>query len=352
MKKIKIKICEFDRNGDILKDHFIYSILKKYYEVELSEEPDYLFYNDSTYEHLHYDCIKIFYTGENITPNFNLCDYAIGFDYITFEDRYYRFPLYLSLAYNKEAWALSFGVDIDVSKTPHITNEDLKTKTEFCSFIYSNYLADNNREEIFTKLSAYKKVNAAGSYLNNTGGKKIKNKLEYETKHKFSIACENSSRSGYTTEKLHGALVAKTIPIYWGNPNIAKEFNEKRFINCHNFSNFNEVVERIKEIDADDKLYLSIVNEPATIPEYDFKKIDEGFHSFLRNIFDQPLEKASRRTINLSRRIEMEENESIIGKNIQRKNFLRKLLAYAYAPLKQIAFFEKIKHQYFRKNIN
>ena len=34
------------------------------------------------------------YTGENQVPDFNICDYAIGFHYIDFQDRYIRFPLY------------------------------------------------------------------------------------------------------------------------------------------------------------------------------------------------------------------------------------------------------------------
>ena len=82
MKKIKIKFCKYDPKDECSYSHYILQILKKYYEVEISEDPEYLFYNESDYEHLNYDCIKIFYTGENIHPNFNFCDYALGFDYL------------------------------------------------------------------------------------------------------------------------------------------------------------------------------------------------------------------------------------------------------------------------------
>lgn len=351
MKTIRIKICEFDRDDKILKNHFIYKILEKYYNVELSGNPDYLFFNESSYEHLKYDCIKIFYTGENISPNFNLCDYAIGFDYMTFMDRYYRFPLYLALSSCEEDWALDLGTNIDITKMGTFSKEDLAKKTDFCSFVYSNYLADDNRKNIFTKLSDYKKINAAGSYLNNTDGKKIKNKLEYEMKHKFSIAFENSSRAGYTTEKLHGALAAKTIPIYWGNPEIALEFNEKRFINCHNFSNFNQVVERVKEIDNDDDLYLSIINEPVTTPSYNFMEVKHGFDNFLRNIFDQPIEKASRRTINLSRAAEIKKNELIVANYVKIRSVIKKILSMLYRPFKNITFLKKLKYAYFKNRL-
>lgn len=351
MKKIKIKICEFHFDNESLKKHFIYKILKKYYDVEFSETPDYVFYNESTHEHLKYDCIKIFYTGENISPNFNLCDYAIAFDYLEFGDRYYRYPLYLMLESNEEDWAKKMGVDIDISKPEIFTQADLDRKKEFCSFIYSNYLGDMSRKGMFEMLSTYKKVNAAGSYLNNTGGKKVDNKLEYEMKHKFSIAFENSSRSGYTTEKLWGGIAAKTIPIYWGNPDIHLEFYRERFINCHDYSNFDDVVERIKEIDLDNNLYLSIINSPVNSPNYNFQDIRQGFENFLRNIFDQPVEQAKRRTINSARLDVIERNEKLIAFISPIQSLLLKCLARLYQPFKKIKFLEDLKHTHSRRKL-
>lgn len=350
MKKIRIKICEFGRGNDFLKDHFICQILKKYYDVEMSEDPEYLFYNETSYEYLNHNCIRIFYTGENISPNFNLCDYATGFDYIDFGDRYYRFPLYLTLGFCREEWAMGFGINVDLTKVETFISEDLAKKNEFCSFVYSNYMADESRKTFFNKLSKYKKVNAAGAYLNNTGGEKIKNKVEYELKHKFSIAFENSSRVGYTTEKLTSSLAAKTIPIYWGNPEIGKEFNKKRFINCHDFANFDRVVERIKEIDSNDDLYLSIINEPVTMPNYNFKEVRQGFEEFLRNIIDQPLNSARRATINSGKAMEIAKYESIIAKYVKRQAVIRKIFAKLYQPFKKIKILENLKQRYFQRN--
>ncbi len=351
MKKIKIKICEFHFDNEFLKKHFIYKILEKYYDVEFSEKPDYVFYNESTYVHLRYDCIRIFYTGENISPNFNICDYAIAFDYLKFGDRYFRYPLYLMLESNEEDWAKKMGVGIDISKPEIFTQADLDSKKEFCSFIYSNYLGDVNRKRMFDTLSTYKKVNAAGSYLNNTGGKKVDNKLEYETKHKFSIAFENSSRSGYTTEKLRGSITAKTIPIYWGNPDIHLEFNPERFINCHDYSSYEEVVEQIKKIDQDDDLYLTIVNKHAISSSCNFLEIQQDFEKFLQNIFDQPLEHAKRRTINETRLKEIERNEKIIAWYTSIRTSMLKIISTFYRPLKKIKFFESMKQTYFKKSL-
>lgn len=345
MKKIRIKICEFDKDNKDSRGWYIYDILTKHYDVELSEQPDYLFYHESTYEYLNHDCIRIFYTGENISPDFNLCDYAFGFDHMDFGDRYYRMPLYLMAIFYRPEELAMVG-DADFTRQLAFTKDDLSRKIDFCSFVYSNYLGEGARREFFEKLSAYKQVNAGGAYLNNVGGR-VENKLAFESRHKFSIAFENSSRSGYTTEKIVSSLLAKTIPIYWGNPDIGKEFNEKRFINCHAYATFDKVVERVKEIDNNDDLYLRIISEPVLAEGYDIERIRKEFDHFLTHIIDQPVELARRRTINPVRANELEANERIIARCMKRRNDLRKFLSRAYRPFKRFGVVERLKQAYF-----
>lgn len=350
MKKIRVKICGYDLSNKFLYGYFLLNILKKYYEVELSEDPEYVFYYESTYEYLNYDCIRIFYTGENISPNFNLCDYAFGYDYISFLDRYYRMPIYLVTNFYSDA-ELELAGGTDFTRQRPFTMQDLAQKTGFCSFVYSNYLAEGQRQDMFNKLSAYKRVDSGGAYLNNLGSR-VKNKLAFEMQHKFSVAFENSSNIGYTTEKLVNALVARSIPIYWGNPDIGKEFNEKRFINCHAYKNFDEVAARVKEIDQNDELYLKIINEPIVAPGQNFQAVRDGFETFLRHIIDQPLAEAGRRKINTVRAAALETGERIVADFERRKNFRRKLLARLYKPFKKIAFLEKLKQRTLAKKIH
>lgn len=347
MKKIKIKICNYDPEDACSYGYYFLNILRKYYEVELSDNPDFVIFNEATFDYLNYDCVRFFYTGENIHPNFNLCDYAIAFDYMDFGDRYYRFPIYLVATFYRakeliEKDSFKLGVDRQFVK------EDLNQKTEFCSFVYSNYLGDSSRETMFEKLSEYKKVNSGGRYLNNIGGP-TDNKLAFETKHKFSIAFENSSNSGYTTEKIVNAFAANTIPIYWGNPRIGEEFNENRFINCHKFKDFDEVVQRIKEIDQDDELYLSIINQPILNSSFKIEEIEKGLEGFLRRIFDQSPAEAKRIRINKMRQIAMEKNEKIISQSLSKKAFIKKILAAIYKPLKSFQSIERIKQNYLKK---
>jgi len=252
-------------------------------------------------------------------------------------------PIYIGNAFYQKK-EIELAKDINLLMPKKLSMDDLRKKEGFCSFVYSNYLADENRKIFFEKLSKYKKISSGGKYLNNLGYN-TDNKLEFESKHKFSIAFENSSRSGYTTEKIVCSLMANTIPIYWGNPEICREFNSKRFINCHEYSTFEDVIKRIEEIDNNDELYLKIINEPVYAEGFNPNKISENFEKFLKNIFDQDLLKAKRRTINPARARDLEKNERLICKINKLKNFCIRTIANIYSPFKKIKTIENIKQR-------
>ena len=225
MKKIKLKFSGMGGRFDP-ENNFIVNILRKNFDVQLSDNPDYLIYSVNSKDYLNYNCVRIFYTAENLVPDFNVCDYGIGFHYLEFGDRYIRFPLYLVdgfTAYDGD----NYASDLQLALHKHENaSTALKDKTEFCSFVYSNSQAAQCREKMFEALSKYKPVSSGGRYKNNVGGP-VADKLEFQKKHKFVIAFENTSTSGYTTEKIIGAFAAGAIPIYWGNPEITKEFNAR-----------------------------------------------------------------------------------------------------------------------------
>ncbi len=351
MKTIRVKYCNYgvtDHTTPTTWNYFLHNILKKYYDVQVvKNNPDYLFYHEATYEYLKYDCVRIFYTAENITPNFNLCDYAIGNDYLDFGDRYLRLSSYLNTPVYGEK-DLKLAKDIDITKPKIFTQEDLNKKSGFCSFVYSNYNADERRKVLLDTINTYKTVTSGGRYLNNTGGP-TDSKLGLELKHKFSMAIENSCRDGYTTDRIACAFMARTIPIYWGNPQIGREFNTKRFINCHDYESFDAVLERIKEIDQNDELFLQIMNEPLFAEGYSFDIALASLEKFLQNIFDQPLEKAPRRTINQARARVMEENELLLSRHMHRKDLLRKILVFIFKPFKETLILKKLKRLYFKR---
>lgn len=289
-EKIKIKFIDFWEGFENEKDDFIIlKILHKHFDVDICDDADYVFFSVMGEKHWYVpkNKIKIFYTGENLTPDFNACDYAIGFDNINFQDRYIRFPYYL----------IKRPEMVKLMERKHLissNNELLKEKTNFCSFTVSNPLC-NKRNQDYKNLSNYKKVESGGKLFNNIGNP-VNNKFEFDKKHKFSLCYENTSHPGYITEKIIEAFAAQTIPIYWGDPEINKIFNDHAFINVNNYSSFDEVIDIVKQIDNDDNRYIEMIKTPALINENNaYEKELEKFEKWLLNIFIQPMEKAKRR---------------------------------------------------------
>jgi hypothetical protein len=279
-------------------------ILKERYEVEYTDNPDYLIcgvYGEVLGKHaLKYDAIRIFFTGEAVSSNFNYYDYAVGFDDITWGDRYFRMPL-CCLTCDSRRKEL-------IKEKENFNEEELKQKDLFANFIYSNKFGSKYREEFFRLLSSYKNVASAGGFLNNMDGYRCEDKIDFMRRCKFSIAFENGMYKGYTTEKIVDAFAAHTIPIYWGNPDIGKDFDERSFINCHNYNSFDEVIEIVKELDSNDDLYIEMMQRNPFV--YSFDERQKEYENFLYNIFDQDVNDAYRR------------NQSLFGsrlENVERK---------------------------------
>lgn len=265
-KTVKVNFKNFWRGFDY-RDHF--GFLLSHYNFKISEKPDFIIYscfkNDGSkgFEELDFKGVRIFYTGENCRPDMNKCEYAFSFchrDDIK-SDRHFRLP-----NYSLRLWKSGFNSEVLLKK---IDNSQINWKDKhFCNFVYSNSNC-LERNEIFHLLSKYKKVDSAGRLFNNMcsilpGGKNgVDSKLKFIKDYKFTIAFENESTPGYTTEKIVEAVLANTIPIYWGNPEIYKDFNTERFINYYDCDcSFEKLVERVIEADTSDDLYYKYLNQP------------------------------------------------------------------------------------------
>lgn len=159
-KKLKIKFVDVWDNFD-QENNFFYNILQKYYDVEISDNPDLLFFSYFDFEHLNYTCKKIFYIGENVKPNFDHCDYAFSF-----EDTSYQNFCLPHFAMYKHFFDYS-----NQRLNSSIKKYQATIKTDFCSFMATNANAID-RIEFVKKLLDYKKVDCSGSVLYNMGGER------------------------------------------------------------------------------------------------------------------------------------------------------------------------------------
>lgn len=235
------------------------------------------------------DALKVFFNGENVHPDFNECDYAISCQPILYGNRYFRLS------------------ECDVSLNESVNDRkgmDVRDKTRFCNFIYSNDHQDQEgarlRMEFCRLLMAYKPVDCPGRVLHNMDAPELvgrcdqnrsSSKKDFIRQYKFTIAWENTYGEGYATEKLAEPLMAGSVPIYWGS--VPDYINPKSLVDVSKFSNLKEVVEFVRFLDQDDAAYQEMLSALPILPHYNFRWRDE-LSSFLKQIVDSGMAKRAK----------------------------------------------------------
>jgi len=291
---IKIFFIDYGRRMNKQEEVIIAALSRDYNVILDPHQPDYLFYADARYNQLKYkNCIKIFYTGENTVPDFNFCDYAMAHARFEYGDRYLRAPWYLfdQCFRDKSNSTDLFNCEFEyMSPVVSLSREEALNRN-FCGFISSSGWADPIRQTFFEKLSEYKKVTGAGQLFNN----KIPDKIAFTKNYKFAMAFENSSLSGYTTEKITNAMTADAVPIYWGDPDVGLDFNKEAFVCVNDYDTIEEAIAEIIRLDNDDEAYWQKLCTPRCTGA-NYQKWENELYLFLKNIVEQPKEKAKRTT--------------------------------------------------------
>ncbi len=233
--------------------------------------------------------VRIFFSGESALPDFRECDYSIASCRLD-DPRHLQLPFYVL-----------YGEAQQIEKKRDDPERILAGKTKFCGFVVRSHnpRLNRNRLEFFQRLSKYKRVDSGGPFMNTIGGPIpgwSAGKIEFLRAYKFNIAFENESACGYTTEKIFEPMVARCLPIYWGNPLIAEEFNPKSFLNRSDFPSDEALIEKVIELDRDDAKYLEFMRQP-----YFYNDQPNQFFSharlldFFERIFTTPIERVARR---------------------------------------------------------
>jgi hypothetical protein len=77
----------------------------------------------------------------------------------------------------------------------------------------------------------------------------VSSKFQSFHKYMFSLCIENSIHPGYFTEKITDCIIHKTIPIYWGCPDISEYYNSNGLII---FNTSDEAINIINNLTPDD----------------------------------------------------------------------------------------------------
>ena len=296
MKTIKLKYYGFWANFD--PETFVVTrMLRKYFDVQICDDADYAIISALTddYDFLKFKGVRIFFSAENVSMDPVLFDYGIAFDHMVLEDRYLRFP-----------YAFFDGQITEWVSNKHVLPDDLLDRKEyFCALLTNADDQHHMRSQLFEKLSAYKPVISCGKFLKNSDmvvpfSAYRQAQIEFYSKAKFVFCIENTSFPGYVTEKLPCGLASRAIPIYFGDPYVADEFNEDALIHCHKYlwnGGVDSIVERIVQLDQDDDAYLNVLRQPSFKPDQHPMSIQDMI-DFLVHIFEQDYEKAFRRADN------------------------------------------------------
>jgi hypothetical protein len=201
---------------------------------------------------------KIFYTGENLRPNYEDCDYSFTFDFLDYGGRNIRIPLWMLQIdwFNKGGYSNPQFV-IPVSELKQ-SRYSVRPKTKFCSIVFNT--PRPNRIEILKKLSKYKQIDCFGQpFGNHFYGED--NKYDIISNYKFNICFENTIYPGYYTEKLIHAKIAGCIPLYCADDQCNQDFNPQSFLNLYNFDSMESYIEKIIDLDRNQQSYEDMFRE-------------------------------------------------------------------------------------------
>lgn len=124
-----------------------------------------------------------------------------------------------------------------------------KKKIPAANFIHNNIT--DLRRNAFNSLLPHLPIHSYGKGMNNMGrileGNE-KTKIDIQSDYLFTLCFENEYREGYITEKLLHALVANTIPIYYGSKEALSIFNDERIIFCPNGEITEDVISDIQNL--------------------------------------------------------------------------------------------------------
>jgi glycosyl transferase family 10 (putative fucosyltransferase) len=131
------------------------------------------------------------------------------------------------------------------------------------------------------------RIDSYGKFLNNRRmeGPDLgtKTKLDVISGYKFCVAFENSRSVDYVTEKFFEPLIAGSVPVYRGAPNV-EDFapGEKCFINADDFSGPAELADYLNYLDGDAAAYEEYF-------KWKLQGLRAGFQTMIDALSEEPL---------------------------------------------------------------
>ncbi len=168
-----------------------------------------------------------------------------------------RFDVTMTYRRDSTVWCPYFGPGTD---TALLTAPRRKTERSPAVYFQSSRFDRCGRIAYAAALMRYVKVDSYGSVLHNrdlpTPDRGRDTMLDITARYKFALVFENSVAVDYVTDKLFDALIAGSVPVYLGAPNVADLLPAERcLIDVRDFSGPNELAAYLNWLDTRDDAY-------------------------------------------------------------------------------------------------
>jgi hypothetical protein len=187
-----------------------------------------------------------------------------------------QFDLTMTYQRSSDVWTPYFG-----RRMAERLLSPTREKTEPAPAVYfaSNPRDRSGRQEYARALMRYLQVDSYGRCLNNRRlevDQGSPTKLETIARYRFTLAFENSIAPDYVTEKFYEPLIAGSVPVYLGAPNVAELAPAERcFVNVADFDGPRDLADFLRVLGADSAQYDEYLSWKQTGFSNSFKKLLE-----------------------------------------------------------------------------
>ncbi len=141
-------------------------------------------------------------------------------------------------------------------------------KSEDISLIASNK-RDLEGHKLRHTLAEWAKDHAPNVRLLGRAFEPFEKKSDGLAPYRYSVIIENVREPGYFTEKLIDAFLCKTVPIYWGAPDIGSYFDADGMVICETLSELQDALAKTSRADYQDRATILAANQTKAVPYID-----------------------------------------------------------------------------------
>lgn len=107
------------------------------------------------------------------------------------------------------------------------------------------------------------------------------NKHETLSRYKFTIAFENTAYPGYVTEKVVDAMVASSVPVYLGAPDVAEQLPADTFVDCQALKSPEEIAAHLKRMTVSEAMEMIAAGQKFLRSPQGQRHTYEGFGEWI-----------------------------------------------------------------------